>query len=329
MLGAVAIGLAAFIFRPVPPRPEGSLQGISTWRLVLASSPIAAPGVLEFWGHAVGHEPAPAPLFAASVALAALVFVRLHRFVGSNMRVRARLRSRERHFRALAANSSDAVVVVDPDGVLRSGRTSLANQRLQLELDLAGAEDRGELRLVYQPVIELDTDRIVSLEALVRWEHPALGLLSPDRFVPLPEDPGMIIPIGRWVLETACTTLAARHRTPGGSDLTMAVNVSARQLASDTFVADVATALSRSGLKPASLVLEMTETALVRGLLDLATTLDLETIAEGVELEVQRDHLRSSNCAMAQGYLFARPMTREDADASVAGMAAPVDAVRG
>ncbi len=661
MAGAITIGAAAFIRRHPAAPPRHATEGIGSGRVALASVPIVVPALMELWGHSVGVEPDPLPLLAASAVLATLVFLRMRRFVRSNLAIRAALRSRERHFRALAANSSDAVFVVDAAGGLLSGTTSLdhllaragldtiasassepaadgiatwvspdepatfhhllgragacdgqvvsaewpvtapdggrrwvlaravslvddsdvggivinlndvtdrkmaeeelthqalhdaltglpnrvllrdrlehalagsrrrgrslavvyldldgfkivndslgheagdellcevasrllgvvraqdtvarlggdefailiedtvhaeheavtvcervrhalsgptmvagrpvlvsaslgvavadaeatstsllrsadiamyqakaagratwavyepvmqtlADQRLQLELDLATAVERAELRLMYQPVVELDTDRIVGLEALLRWEHPTFGLLMPDRFIALAEDTGMIVPIGRWVLETACATLASRHRSSDGADLTMAVNVSARQLASEAFVADVAAALERSALPPASLVLEMTESvliadvetatrqlhelralgvrlaigdfgtgysalgylrqfpvdilkidrsfvstmtepervpALVRGLLDLAATLHLETIAEGIEFELQRDQLRDSNCALGQGYLFAHPLTREDADVLVAGLGSPMDA---
>ena len=106
-----------------------------------------------------------------------------------------------------------------------------AVQRLQLENELAHALERDQFKLVYQPVVELETNRIVGFEALLRWEHPELGAVMPDEFIPIAEDNGMIIPIGRWVLRTACRN-AARWLADHPGQLTMAVNLSARQLAS-------------------------------------------------------------------------------------------------
>ena len=118
-----------------------------------------------------------------------------------------------------------------------------AVERLQLGSDLARAIDDDQLRLVYQPVVELETNRIVGFEALLRWEHPVLGTVMPDKFIPIAEDNGMIIPIGRWVLRHACVT-AARwlRRHPG---LSMAVNVSGRQLAAPELADHVREALGR------------------------------------------------------------------------------------
>lgn len=136
-------------------------------------------------------------------------------------------------------------------------------ERLQLDQDLAHALEADQLRVVYQPVVELATGSIVGFEALLRWDHPTLGLISPDRFIPLAEESGLIIPIGRWVLDSACRTAAGWQQGHHRPDLTMAVNISARQLASSDLVSHVEDALATSGLPAASLVLEMTETVLV------------------------------------------------------------------
>jgi EAL domain-containing protein (putative c-di-GMP-specific phosphodiesterase class I) len=253
-----------------------------------------------------------------------------------------------------------------------------AVERLMLESDLIGALDRGELALVYQPVVALETEEVVGFEALIRWHHPTLGLVVPDRFIPIAEDTGLIIPIGAWVLQEACQTAARWQRDyPHQPPLSMAVNVSGRQISSPDLLVHVAAALEASGLDPNTLVVEMTETALirdtvvaarrlhelrglgirlaiddfgtgysslsylrqfpvdilkidrsfidsindrdkvpaiVRGLLDLGRTLELETVAEGVELGVQRDRLRDEHCDFAQGFLFARPLEPEDAE---------------
>ena len=140
-------------------------------------------------------------------------------------------------------------------------RTS-ALERLQLENDMTHSVDKNQLVLLYQPIVELDTNRIVGFEALLRWEHPELGTVMPDKFIPIAEANGMIIPMGRWVLNTACQTAAGwLHRHP--NQITMAVNLSGRQLSSPDLVADVQAALRNAALDPATLILEMTETALI------------------------------------------------------------------
>lgn len=138
----------------------------------------------------------------------------------------------------------------------------------QLEVDLRTALDRDELFLLWQPVIDLDTGRVKSAEALLRWRHPHLGTIEPARLLPLLDDTGMILPVGRWVLTTACAQ-AGRWRAAGHT-LPVSVNVSARQLAEDTFVDDVIRIVASSGLDPTNLVLEIAETTLMR---------DLETAA--------------------------------------------------
>jgi EAL domain-containing protein (putative c-di-GMP-specific phosphodiesterase class I) len=143
------------------------------------------------------------------------------------------------------------------------GMRAAALQRIELERELATALEDGQLRLVYQPVVELSSDRVVGFEALLRWQHPVLGAVGPDRFVPVAEGSGLIVPIGRWVLDEATRTAARWQRGHPGTPLSMAVNVSPRQLASSSFPGDVAAALADSGLAPSSLTLEITETALV------------------------------------------------------------------
>ncbi|HWM20918.1 MAG TPA: EAL domain-containing protein [Ilumatobacteraceae bacterium] len=262
--------------------------------------------------------------------------------------------------------------VYDPD------MRTAAVERLQLETDLVGALEAGQFALVYQPVVTLETERIVGFEALLRWHHPTLGLVMPDRFIPIAESSGLIVSIGEWVLDAACATAARWHRDyPAHGNLSMAVNISARQIASPDLVAHVGNALANSGLEPRSLVVEMTETALiqdtsvaaarlhqlrdlgvrlaiddfgtgysslsylrqfpvdilkidrsfintitdrgdipaiVRAMLDLGRTLELETVAEGIELGVQLDQLREQNCDLGQGYLFSLPLEPVDAE---------------
>jgi diguanylate cyclase (GGDEF)-like protein/PAS domain S-box-containing protein len=137
-----------------------------------------------------------------------------------------------------------------------------AHNRLALEMDLASAISGGQLCLHYQPIFNLECNRICAMEALVRWQHPERGLLPPAEFIPLAEETGrLIIDLGRYVLSEACRAAAVWQRL--GADLDVAVNLSARQLESEGIVADVSAALTESGLPPGRLVLEVTETAMI------------------------------------------------------------------
>jgi diguanylate cyclase (GGDEF)-like protein/PAS domain S-box-containing protein len=136
--------------------------------------------------------------------------------------------------------------------------------RMRTETELRRALERDELRVVYQPVVDLADGSVVAVEALVRWQHPERGLLDPMEFVPVAEDSGLIEPLGRWVLEAACREGAAlQTRFPGSSPLLVCVNTSARQIADTAFPAEVAEIARRSGLVPGSLALEITETVLM------------------------------------------------------------------
>jgi diguanylate cyclase (GGDEF)-like protein/PAS domain S-box-containing protein len=247
-----------------------------------------------------------------------------------------------------------------------------AVERLELEAGLRNAVEDDELRLYYQPAIDLRTGRIVGVEALLRWEHPELGLLAPDRFIPLAEQTGLIVPIGEWVLGEAC-----RQLTDWGiEDLTVAVNVSPRQLASDGLVGAVTDALRCANLDPRRLWLEITESAvigdpdaavaklhqlkelgvklavddfgigysslanlrellpvdalkidrsfvnglelnaddraIVESVIQLARSLSLDAVAEGVETQNQAALLTALHCSHAQGFHYARPLTPAD-----------------
>jgi diguanylate cyclase (GGDEF)-like protein/PAS domain S-box-containing protein len=245
-------------------------------------------------------------------------------------------------------------------------------QRVEFETSLRGAEERGELRLDFQPFIDLRTGRVTGVEALLRWDHPQLGLVPPLDFVPVAEQTGLIVPIGAWVLRQAChqgARWAEEH--VDAADLEIAVNVSPRQLASPAFADDVAAALKEANLPPHRLCLEVTESAVVADLetatrslnrlkklgvrlaiddfgvgyaslsqlkalppvdilkidrsfvagvigdhedraiveavVQLAASLGLETVAEGVESAEQGELLREMRCSTGQGFHFARP----------------------
>lgn len=133
--------------------------------------------------------------------------------------------------------------------------------RLEQELDLRRAVERGELRLHYQPIIALETGRVVAVEALLRWERPGQGLLQPIDFIGLAEETGLIVPLGRWVLREACTQAVAWQHLRPEDPLLMCVNLAARQLWEPKFVSEVAQTLNERGLEPGRLLLEFTERA--------------------------------------------------------------------
>jgi diguanylate cyclase len=137
-----------------------------------------------------------------------------------------------------------------------------------LDVDLRGAISRGELRLVYQPQMDIRTDEIVGFEALLRWKHATRGEVSPGEFIPVAEDTGIILPIGEWVMQTACREAATWIKP-----LTVAVNVSAVQIQDANFAHAVHEILIETGLAPERLELEVTETALIRDLDCAAATL--------------------------------------------------------
>jgi diguanylate cyclase (GGDEF)-like protein len=134
--------------------------------------------------------------------------------------------------------------------------------RGQLRADLSAALRDEQFFLLYQPIFDLPSEEVVGAEALIRWRHPERGVMEPDEFIPLAEDTGQIVPIGRWILEQACRQAAVWAE----EDLAigMSVNVSAYQLGRKGFADDVRGALAESGIRPSSLTLEITETTLMR-----------------------------------------------------------------
>jgi EAL domain-containing protein (putative c-di-GMP-specific phosphodiesterase class I) len=139
--------------------------------------------------------------------------------------------------------------------------------RAELEAALTAGLENGELRLHYQPVVDVPTDRVMGYEALVRWQRPGFGLVPPDEFVPVAEASSLICDLDRWVLHEATRQLAEWRRTdpvgPGEPEPTMAVNISGRHLTERRVVQDVSEALAASGLPASLLILEVTETVLV------------------------------------------------------------------
>ena len=140
---------------------------------------------------------------------------------------------------------------------------ALSLERLTLESDLRHALEHGEFRLHYQAKLDLKTDRITGVEALLRWQHPTLGMMAPAQFIPLAEETGLIVPIGRWVLQTACAQCAAWLRD-GLSPVPVAVNLSSRQFADANLLTDIKDVLRASGLDPRLLELEITESMMMQ-----------------------------------------------------------------
>jgi diguanylate cyclase (GGDEF)-like protein/PAS domain S-box-containing protein len=252
--------------------------------------------------------------------------------------------------------------------------------RMELKTDLLAALAAGDqMELFYQPMVNLASGETIGVEALVRWRHRERGLVLPLDFLPVAEDTGLIIPLGRWVLRQALSQLAAWRRChPTLSGLTVNVNVSGHQLKDPSFVGEVVEALAANELAPSALMLEITETVLVgetpkvvealgslralgvklaiddfgtgysslgylqrfpvdvlkidtsfvaglgggsleaalaETVVDLGSTLGMQTVAEGVELEEQVEELLALGCAYGQGYLFAKPLPAADCEA--------------
>jgi diguanylate cyclase (GGDEF)-like protein len=157
-------------------------------------------------------------------------------------------------------------------------------ERLQLELDLRHALERGEFLLHYQPKVEIATGLITGIEALLRWKHPLRGLISPLDFIPLAEETGLIVPIGEWVLATACARNKA-WQDQGLTKLSVAVNLSARQFADPMLLPKLTRIIHASGLDPSSLELEITESVVMsQGECAVAALAKLKSI--GVQIAI-------------------------------------------
>jgi diguanylate cyclase (GGDEF)-like protein len=148
-----------------------------------------------------------------------------------------------------------------------------ARKRLDIETGLREAIEQHQLLVHYQPQFSLQSRGLVGFEALVRWHHPEFGLMLPDEFIPVAEETGLINPMGRWVLNQSCADLMTFRERSGNDALTVAVNVSARQLVRGTIVDDVAEAVSSSGLPEGALCLEITESVLLEGVTPAIRTL--------------------------------------------------------
>lgn len=250
----------------------------------------------------------------------------------------------------------------------------VSQERLQTESLLRRALEMQEFELRFQPILRLGDSCIMGAEALLRWNNPTLGMVPPDRFIPLAEETGLIIAIGRWVIREACRTVS-RWQKQTGDPVIMAVNVSPRQFRDPHFVETVSAALQETGLEGQYLELEITErlildnnletdrvlrdldamgvrlsvddfgtgysalgylknypfdtlkidksfvgdlnrdsddTALVSAIINMAHSLGLKVVAEGVEHQDQLEFLGTENCDYAQGFLFTHPLNERE-----------------
>ncbi|HBR58402.1 MAG TPA: hypothetical protein DEA22_13195, partial [Blastocatellia bacterium] len=137
-------------------------------------------------------------------------------------------------------------------------------KRVQLEADMRYGINHKEFEVYYQPIVELNSVRVIGMEALVRWNHPKFGLIPPLDFIPLAEETGLIVPLGRWIIEQACSQASAWQKQFGyGEKLSVTVNIGSRQFQEESLVETVESALVDSGLPPNSLILEITESTML------------------------------------------------------------------
>lgn len=198
--------------------------------------------------------------------------------------------------------------------------------RLELEEELRRAISRQELRLVYQPIVDLASGQVERFEALVRWQHPARGLLLPDTFIPVAEETGLVVPLGQWVLEEACQQLRRwRDWFPERSTLGLSVNLSVRQVQDPTLVELVADVLSTTGLQAEALQLEITESAVMPDQ-RVARTLLRQLKEQGVRLALDDFGTGYSSLNYLRGFptdvlkiarSFVNGMVREPRDAAI------------
>jgi diguanylate cyclase (GGDEF)-like protein/PAS domain S-box-containing protein len=265
--------------------------------------------------------------------------------------------------------------------VYEASMQNAASQRKELEGEIDKALRENRFLLHYQPIVELHSGYLLGVEALIRWQHPERGMIMPSAFIPVAEETGQIVPLGRWVLAQACREVKVwQARLPKGRQVRVGVNVSAVQLAKSDICADVKRALAISEIDPGCLVIELTESVLMqnsesvlatlvelkklgvriaiddfgtgyssltylhrfpidilkidrsfverlggvdggedfaRAIITLGSTLDLEVVAEGIELEHQQRGLIELGCVAGQGYYYSRPALLHEIEYSV------------
>ncbi|WP_445173346.1 EAL domain-containing protein [Microcoleus sp.] len=286
---------------------------------------------------------------------------------------------------AISSRLKKQEAVAEQYNTLRSQSSALiqdaADKLEQIKTSLCDALEREEFQVYYQPQVNVQTGKIMSAEALIRWLHPEKGLISPAQFIPSAEATGFIVQLGEWVLQTACRQMQV-WQNAGFSGLRVAVNLSARQFHQPGLSSRVAQILAEIGLEPSSLELELTESlmvedapsaiatlqqlkslgvsisiddfgtgysslsylaqypfdtlkidrcfisnithgctnaAIVKAIIQMAHSLCLEVIAEGVETEAEKDFLWRYKCDTMQGYLFSPPLPAGDFEQLLVG----------
>ncbi|HEY7836443.1 MAG TPA: bifunctional diguanylate cyclase/phosphodiesterase [Solirubrobacteraceae bacterium] len=197
------------------------------------------------------HKPVEIDGFGPSFFLTASIGVAFGRYATPDDLLR------DAHMALFAAKAAGK----DRYTLFNANMRSIIEGRGVLEVELNTALQDGQFSLLYQPVYELSSRRVVALEALLRWDHPTKGEVSPAEFIPLAEESGLIVPIGRWALEQACVQAAAWN--VAGHRVAVAVKVSAKQLNREGFATDVLRALQQSGLEPSLLALEIAESTVM------------------------------------------------------------------
>jgi len=190
-----------------------------------------------------------------------------------------------------------------------------AVRRTELEAELRIALAEGQFVLHYQPIVDLATHRVVGTEALIRWQHPTAGLLAPGEFITAAEQSGLIVPLGAWVIRTACAQTAAWQQSdPDGAPITVAVNLSPRQLLDRTLIATVAEALHDTGLDPSSLCLEITEGSVIK---DFDATMPTLNALRTLGVSLALDDFGTGYSSLS--YLKQLPVTSVKIDRSFVG----------
>lgn len=181
-----------------------------------------------------------------------------------------------------------------------SDLTTDSLERLALETSMRNALERGEFRLFYQAKRDMTTGKLSGMEALLRWDHPDLGLVQPMQFIPLAEENGLIVPIGRWVLQTACEQNVDWQKQ-GFPSLSMAVNLSARQFLDDNLIGDIKQALDGSGMPAELLELEITESMIMH---DMQKTVDILTELKQMGIRIAIDDFGTGYSSLSTLNLF-------------------------
>ncbi len=204
--------------------------------------------------------------------------------------------------------------------------TRAARERLTLETNLRRAIEQQEFLVYYQPQIDVSSGNILGVEALVRWDHPASGLIAPDRFIPLAEETGLIVPLGEWVLFTACTQARAWLDDPDQPTLSVAVNLSPRQFRQPNLAAHVRAVLEACGLPAALLELEITESAIMdnpgqaiatlQALKDLGITISIDDFGTGYSSLAHLKRFPIDKLKIDQSFI--RDIPRDHSDMEIA-----------